>query len=135
MRPNSLILIINNNSLLVQKGEDSKKGIVFCRPIGGGINFGEISLSAIRREISEEIGATLENEKLLKVIENIFEYNGKVGHEITFLYSGELLEKELYAQEKISILDKKDDHAEWIPISDLKNGKIKIFPKECLDYI
>lgn len=135
MRPNSLVLIVKDNKLLVQKGEDFKKGITFCRPLGGGIEFGETSLFAAQREIKEELGATLQNAKLLTVIENIFEYNGKTGHEITFLYAGDLVEKDFYLKEKISILDKENQYGEWVLISDIKDRKIKIFPEECLKFI
>jgi len=138
MRPNSLVLIFNkdNKKLLIQKGEDKETGLVFCRLIGGGIDFGETSLIAIRREIKEELGFSLKNDILLEVIENIFEYNGKKGHEITFLYKGEIVEKEFYQKRKIPILDKEDgDYAEWVAVSDIKKGKIKLFPEEAVNFI
>ncbi len=135
MRPVSLVLIINNGRLLVGLGRDSHEGFDFCRPLGGCIEFGETSLCAIKREIKEEIGATLQNEKLLTVIENIFEYNGQKCHEIVFLYSGEILEEDLCNAERLPILDKESKYAEWISISDIKEGKIRILPKECLDFI
>lgn len=135
MRPNSLILIEKDGKLLVQKGIDGNTNIVFCRPPGGGIEFGEKSLDTIHREIKEEIGATLKNEKLLTVIENVFTYNGTLGHEITFLYSGDLVEDNLYSQNKIRILDKEKKFAEWVPVSDIKNGNMKIFPEETLKFL
>jgi ADP-ribose pyrophosphatase YjhB (NUDIX family) len=135
MRPNSLVLIIENEKLLAVKATDSVTGVSFCRPLGGGIEFGETSLVTAQREIKEEIGATLKNEKLLTVIENIFEFNAKKGHEITFLYSGEIAEKNLYAMEKMPILDKEATYAEWIPLTDIKSGTLKIFPEGCINFI
>lgn len=135
MRPNALILIIKDNRLLVQLGKDSKTGLDFCRLIGGGIEFGETSVEALKREIKEELGENIKNEKFLEVIENVFEYNGEKNHEITFLYSGDLASQKLYELEKVPILDKDSRFAEWISVQDIKDGKIQLFPKEALKYI
>lgn len=135
MRPNSLILIIEDNKILLQKGQDSVSGLEFYRPLGGGIEFGETSKETAVREIKEEIGATLINENFLKVIENIFDFDGKKFHEITFLYKGEILEKELFTKDRVPIIDKENKYAEWVSISDIKSKKFKIFPEESLNFI
>ena len=135
MRPISLVLILKNDKLFLSKGKDQVKDITFYRPLGGGIDFGETSLEAIKREIKEELGATLKNEELLKVIENIFVYNGKNGHEIIFLYKGDILEQDFYIKEKMAILDKEGMYAEWVSISDIKNHKVRVFPEELIEFI
>lgn len=135
IRPNALVIIKKDDNLLIQKGLDSKTDRVFCRLLGGGIEFGESSSEALKREISEELGATILNEKLLCISENIFEFNGQTGHEITFLYSGDLLEEELYGQKTIKIADKDNRHAEWVSIDEVKNGHIILYPKEALKYL
>src|SRR3989338_2204793 len=99
MRPNSLVLIFNNDKILLEKGEDKVKNLIFYRPLGGGIEFGETSITALKRELKEEIGATLKNEKFLTVIENIFEYNNEKFHEIVFLFKGEIVEEQLLKQD------------------------------------
>jgi 8-oxo-dGTP pyrophosphatase MutT (NUDIX family) len=40
---------------LVAHGHDSVKSEDFYRPLGGGIEFGELSEAALRREIKEEL--------------------------------------------------------------------------------
>jgi hypothetical protein len=78
---------------------------------------------------------TLCNEKLLTVIENVFTYNGKLGHEIIFLYSGDLAEKEAYESHSLPILDKEHSFAEWISIADIIAGKVVVFPEGITKYL
>ncbi len=75
IRPNVLVIIEKNNKLLAQKGTDTITGEVFYRLLGGGIEFGESSHEALKREIVEELGAHILSEELLCVTENIFDYN------------------------------------------------------------
>ncbi len=135
IRPNALVIICKGGKLLAQKSIDKHTGQFFGRLIGGGIEFGEKSNEALHRELHEELNVNLKNEKFLAVIENIFEHNGKRGQEITFLYKGDIEEKEAYKEERLKILDKENEFAEWISIRDIKNGKITVFPKETLKYI
>jgi len=60
------------------------------RLIGGSVELGESLQDAIVREIDEELGARVHELQHLGVIENIFRYNGELGHEIVALYAGRL---------------------------------------------
>lgn len=135
IRPNALAVIKKNNHLLAEKVEDKTKGEIFYRLMGGGIEFGELSLESLKREFKEELNATIINEKFLCTIENIFEYNSKKGHEIIFLFDADLLEESLYGEKRIKILDKEDCYAEWVSISEIKNGNIRVYPKEAVNYL
>ena len=121
--------------LLAQKGEDVATGKIFYRLMGGGIEFGESSLETIKREIKEELDATVINEKFLCPIENIFEFNSKKMHEITFLYEGDFLEESFYVEQKVKVIDKENSFAEWVPIVGIKNGDIILYPKEAVEYL
>jgi len=134
IRPNALTIIKKGESILAQKGSD-KDGKVFYRLLGGGIEFGELAPGALKREIKEELGATIINERFLCVIENIFEFNGKPGHEITFLFQADLSEESLYLQKEIKIIDKEDSYAEWVDIQNIKNGGIILYPQEAVSYL
>lgn len=135
IRINSLVLIYNKEKVLLQKGYDHFKNIIFYRPLGGGIEFGEKAVEAVKREIMEEIGATLIKEKFLTVFENIFEFNGNKFHEITFLFTAELAEEEMNKKKFLQILDKKGAQAEWVLLSDIKNGVVKILPENCINFM
>ncbi len=135
IRPNILVIFKKGDKVLVQKGIDEKIGEVFYRCLGGGIEFGETSIQAVVREMKEELGIVTTNEKLLGVVENIFTYNGEQGHEITFLYMADSMEKDIYNQKIIQVIDKVDKYAEWISVDQVKNGNTLLYPKETINYI
>jgi 8-oxo-dGTP pyrophosphatase MutT (NUDIX family) len=85
IRPIAVCLFRNENRILVSEGFDTVKQYYYYRPLGGGIEYGESSREAIVREIQEELGARVENLQLLGVLENIFVYEGQLGHEIVFV--------------------------------------------------
>ena len=62
----------------------------YHRLIGGGVELGESHGDAIVREVDEELGAQIRDLTLLTTVENIFRIDGKLGHEIVFLYVGRL---------------------------------------------
>ena len=65
----------------------SQAGTEFNRPLGGSVELGERSLDAVVREIREELDATFVPEGLLGIVENIFELDGELGHDIVFSIS------------------------------------------------
>ncbi|MGE5426110.1 MAG: NUDIX hydrolase [Bacillota bacterium] len=81
----SLGIIRKGNKILVSPGYDKSKGESFYRPLGGGIEFGETSEEALKREFMEEISAELKDCRLITVVENIFTYEERKGHEICFI--------------------------------------------------
>ncbi|MGL3150029.1 NUDIX domain-containing protein [Microbacterium sp. A82] len=62
----------------------------YHRLVGGSVELGETHREAIVREVNEELGARIVGLNHLGMIENIFRFNGEVGHEIVALYSGTL---------------------------------------------
>lgn len=62
----------------------------YHRLIGGSVELGETHREAIVREVNEELGARIVGLKHLGMAENIFRFDGEVGHEIVALYSGTL---------------------------------------------
>lgn len=132
IRAIAICIFRKNDLILVCEGFDELKQEYYYRPIGGGIEYGETSSDALKREVLEEIGANIINEKFLGAIENIFTYNGDLGHEIVFVYDAEFVDKSFY--EKPSFLGWEDNGMPfklyWKPISDFKNREIVLVPEE-----
>jgi len=134
IRPLALALIENDGEILVCSGKDAVKNREHYRLIGGGIDFGESSLHALRREIREELGLEILKPELLSVFENIFTFNGQPGHEIIFLYRVKFKSKKAYRQVVFPVLDSDSGHqAIWINPKSL--GNKKIYPPEVLNHI
>lgn len=123
------VILRDNKEVLVGMGYDEIKKEHFGRMIGGGMNFGETGEDAVRREIKEELNSELENLKFIKVLENIFIYNGNHGQQIVFLFKGDLKDKSLYKKEKIPVIDTKPFDAVWLPLQDVIDGKVKLYPE------
>jgi len=65
-------LIRSGDRILLAQGYDPVKQETFYRALGGGVDFGESSYDALKREFQEEIKTELTNIKYLGCIENIF---------------------------------------------------------------
>lgn len=125
----AMCIFVHKGKTLAAKGYDEKKGETFYRLIGGSVEFGEKTEEGARREIREELGCEIENLKLVKIVENVFQFNGKLGHEIVFLYAGDLSNKALYEQERIHIVEPYlEFDAEWVPVEDILSGKSILYP-------
>lgn len=87
--------------ILVARERDTVAGFDICRPLGGGIEFGESAQDAVRREIREELGQEIEDVQLLGVIENPFVLDGRAHHEIVFLFDARFVDASLYEREEL----------------------------------
>jgi 8-oxo-dGTP pyrophosphatase MutT (NUDIX family) len=117
--------------LLVEEfeGEHSRGSGIYYRPIGGSIEFGEKSTDALIREYKEEIKVTVEIDKFIECIENIFMINGHIGHEIFLVYQVVFVDKENYNRELFEIREnEKVSFAKWIDIMDVVTGEKVLFP-------
>ncbi|HEX2908847.1 MAG TPA: NUDIX domain-containing protein [Phototrophicaceae bacterium] len=98
VRPLALCVFRHNGCILVAEGYDKVKEEQYYRPLGGGIEFGEIGAQTVVRELREEIDAEVTNVAYLGTLESIFIHNGKMGHEFLLIYDGTLADATLYDQ-------------------------------------
>lgn len=124
LRGLAIAIIRRGNEILVVPYYDAKKNEHFYRPLGGGIEFGETSLEALKREFQEEVALELKDHKLLGVIENIYNFDGEPGHEIAFIYEAKLSNADAYLLEKMTIIDSPTHSAIWLNLNTADTSKI-----------
>lgn len=138
IRSLAICVFRNNDRILVAEGYDPVKKQTFYRPPGGGIEFGERSEDTIRREIMEEVNAEVGKLCYLGALENIFTFNGEMGHEIVQVYDGALMESRLY--EQAVIVGHEADVEElfkamWKSLDEFAEGKSILYPDGLLQLI
>ena len=135
IRATVLGLIQHQARLLVSVGFDSMKQSNYYRVLGGGIEFGETSEAALRREFWEELQAELTNICYLGCIENLFTLEGKPGHEIIQLYRCDFVDSRLYQQPYLIGCEGNDSFkAEWIEIDRFCSGELRLVPEQFLSF-
>ena len=136
IRPLAICVFRDRDRILVGHAFDAHKNERYCRPPGGGIEFGERAVDALRREIREEIGAEIDNPTLLGVLENIFALEGKRRHEVVFVFTARLRDQTLYAVEEIALHEPGwEGGLKWEPLSRFSNGARPFYPTGLLELL
>jgi len=76
------------DELLVFDGYDGED--LFHRFLGGTVEFGEHSREAVVREFREEVGEPFVVAGIVGTFEDVFEYEGRTGHQVWRVYEGHL---------------------------------------------
>lgn len=128
----SLCLIEKNNKILVAEGYDHIKNDYYYRPLGGTMEFGERSIHTVKRESLEELNAEVIDLRFFCLTENIFEVDGKLGHEIVFVYKGTFSDESLYLQDELTGIKSNGIQFRclWLDINDCKNKLYRLVPEE-----
>ena len=124
-------IFVNNGKALFQELEDDN----FYCPLGGRVNFGEDTKSALIREVYEETGVNLDSNDLflVDVVENFFVYHDKKFHELLFIYKC-INNKELNNMDNFPVKDKDTTIInKWFDIDKL--SEIEVLPKVVVDNI
>jgi 8-oxo-dGTP pyrophosphatase MutT (NUDIX family) len=129
-------VVRDGDRLFVSEAYDSVKQSTYYRALGGGIEFGETSLDALKREFREEIQADLTNIQYLGCLENLFTCNGKPGHELVQLYCCDFVDSRFYEAKEVLVTEGNTTAiAYWIPIQKFESGELRLVPERCLDYL
>jgi 8-oxo-dGTP pyrophosphatase MutT (NUDIX family) len=123
--------------ILVARGVDPATGEPFYRPLGGGVEFGERAETALRREMMEELGATIDDVRPIAVLENIFEYAGRPGHEIIFVFDARFSDPSWYLRPELPVTEAGSgwEPARWISIEALSSGPERLVPRGLLSLL
>jgi len=134
IRPIVLGIAVSDNKLLVAEGFDKNKNEIFYRALGGGIEFGEKSDEALKREFLEELGVDIEIDCYLGLSENIFTFNGRRAHELILMYKIEIKDAD-YKDVYVINDDCGEFKALWVDIDEFIAGKRILYPKEVFGYL
>ncbi|ALC83938.1 MULTISPECIES: NUDIX hydrolase [Bacillus] len=117
-------ILIKNGYVLLHKDVNDKN---WALP-GGRVEITEESQSSIKREFREELGIDIKVVRLLWVVENFFEYDGRSFHEIGFYYN-------ILSDENSLLVDKESFYGvegerlifKWMPIEKLE--EVALYPE------
>ncbi|MFB6206126.1 MAG: NUDIX hydrolase [Haloglomus sp.] len=112
--------------------------VPFYRPIGGGIEFREHSHEAVVREFREETGYEVEPREFLGVAENVFEFAGTPGHEVSLVHEVAFVADEPYEAETITVTEASNGQtrtATWQTPADLRAAHEPCYPTGLLDLL
>lgn len=118
------------SQVLVTEGYDIVTDERFYRFPGGGVQFGEESTVALRREFAEELGAKLKACRYLGVLENFFTFEGKPGHQIAFFYEVDLPVRFYGGEEFVLNENNAIGKAIWVERDEFLAGRKPIYPRD-----
>jgi len=107
-----------SEELLVARERDSADGESFYYLLGGGVEFGEHSEEALRREFREELGVELATLSSLETYEDVFTFEGRTEHEMWRVYEVEISDDWPYEREQFTASepDGKEFECVWKPV-------------------
>lgn len=138
IRPIAICIFRHNGRILAAEGRDPLKGETFYRPLGGAIEFREYSISTIERELAEELGAAVTDLRYLGALENVFTFNGAVGHEIVMVYDGAFADRAYY---ELPVIEGREDdglpfRAVWVSLDECRAPSAPpLYPTGLLDLL
>ncbi len=132
----ALGLIRRGDRLFLSRGYDPVKQQTFYRALGGGVDFGEASNVALKREFREELNTEVINLRYLGCLENLFTFNGKAGHEIIQLYECDFADPKFYELNEVTFKEgDREKLALWVNIDQCRSGELRIVPDNFLEYL
>jgi 8-oxo-dGTP pyrophosphatase MutT (NUDIX family) len=132
----ALGIVRQGDRVFISEGYDPAKQQTFYRALGGGVEFGETSLEALQREFQEELETEIENIKYLDCQENLFTFNGQLGHEILFVYECDFADPKFYQIAEITFMEKnRKKRALWVECDRFKSGELRLVPEQFFKYL
>jgi len=118
--------------LLAAEVYDGQRRVIGVRPLGGTVEFGESSRTALKREFFEELGVEVEILSGPMVFENLYVFEGENGHEIMFFFEIGFAADAYQDQEALTYTesDGTSGIARWYALEELdRPGALSLYPK------
>ncbi|MBO9099349.1 NUDIX domain-containing protein [Rhizobium sp. B230/85] len=125
-------LVWHQGRLLAAEVPDGQGRVAGVRPLGGSIEFGELSEVALKREFLEELGVEIEIVGGPQVFENLYTFGGVPGHEVIFVFEVKFPLKESMTGDHIVFheSDGTPNVARWYHPDELdRDGYPELYPK------
>ncbi|MBA3662571.1 MAG: NUDIX domain-containing protein [Gammaproteobacteria bacterium] len=137
IRPKVIGIAKQEDRLLVCEVLNDQGELKGWCPLGGGIEFGETSENALKREISEELGCGIFITGDPFICENIYEHHGFTGHDIVLAFPINFDDPEIYAKKRVQICESCGSlhWVEWIEMERFRSGEEKLFPPALINQI
>ncbi|MEM6821913.1 MAG: NUDIX domain-containing protein [Verrucomicrobiota bacterium] len=137
IRVRAAAIFVNRNRLLVHVVENQDDGKIWHIPPGGGIQYGESSVDALKKEIKEELDWSISGEQLIGSFESYHSINGMKEHEISFVYLAKLLNSSdlSYASREVIEDNGKKKTFQWMDLETLKHPRSLLYPEGLLEKI
>ena len=132
-----ICLIKKGDEIFIAQGRDEVKDETFYRPLGGGIEFGELAEVAAIREFKEEMNTDIEVLSYIHTFENIFTFNGNRAHEIVILLEAKFKDMSIYELDETTFVE--DDGtvhiAKWVNKNMFISGDKTLYPEGLAEYL
>lgn len=113
---------IENGAILVNRNSNAKTGESYCALPGGHVDEGESCVEALRREVEEEMGATVSVGDLCFVAESVYagrhDWDGK-RQEVTLFFHAKLI-SELQVENGKILSPESDKNFVWLPLGEIE---------------
>ncbi|MFD0996178.1 NUDIX domain-containing protein [Pseudoclavibacter chungangensis] len=124
----ALGLVVRDGFVLGEEYPARSGHELFVRVPGGGIDYGEHSVDAVRREFAEELAVEVREARLLGVLESHFMRGERVGHEYAHVFAVTSPDLDAWPiEERRPVLDS-DTVAGWFPLEALAAGRPPLYP-------
>ncbi|WP_248703735.1 NUDIX hydrolase [Curtobacterium sp. MWU13-2055] len=124
-------LPVKDGHVLLSESFDGVRDLRFHRAVGGGIEFGETAVQALRREFREELDVALDDVRLLGVLENLFEYEGQPGHEYVHVFAVRSAELDAVPLDAELVVLDEGSPVRWAPV----DTDVPVFPDGVLELL
>lgn len=136
VRPAALCAIERDGAFLAFDIWDALTQRKVVRFPGGGIDYREYAIDAVRREMREELNTELDDVRFLGVIENIFGLKELPAHEIVFLFSARATNEAIYALDRnVAVEANEIVPLRWVALEEIESGRTTLVPDGALELI